>query len=338
VQLFGLRGSWDGRTKEDALAIEIMPLSDELPFGVRIRGVTEEALKDEAVRQQIRDAFERRGLIVFDEVEQTDRMQVALSLVFGPLKDHPVTAVDRVDQANMPGVIKISSDPATGDIVEIDGKPYSSWLPWHFDHCYNNELNRAGVLRIVQVTPNGGQTCFMDGIALYQALSPDLRERIEGQAIIYSMDMQPEHIRFGRPANFRVLQVDPHQAPILEQAKVSPRAIHPAVWTRASGEKVLHLSPWMAEGIEGHEDPEGDALLEAVSLEIIRLSNAGAYIHDWKPSDMLIWDNWRMLHRVTGCTPPHPRAIYRSTIKGDYGLGRFENNDRGRYAVLERSV
>ena len=41
-----------------------------------------------------------------------------------------------------------------------------------------------------------------------------------------------------------------------------PRALHPAVWTRASGEKVLHISPWMAEGIAGDETEAGDALLE----------------------------------------------------------------------------
>ena len=157
-----------------------------------------------------------------------------------------------------------------------------------------------------------------------------IRDKIEDQSVIYSLDMQPDHIRFGRPKNFRVLQVDPKQGEILEQARTYPRAIHPAVWTRTSGEKVLHLSPWMAEGIEGQENAMGNALLEAVSEEIIRLAEASAYIHNWKLSDMLIWDNWRMLHRVTGCTPPHPRSIYRTTIKGDYGLGRFEKNDTGR--------
>jgi taurine dioxygenase len=300
--------------------------------------VTEAVLRDEAVRAEILRAFEERGLLVFEGVEPSNRLQVEISRVFGPLKEHPVHAVDRVDPEALPGVIEIKSDPASADIVEIDGKPYSSWLPWHFDHCYNNELNRAGVLRLVQITPNGGQTCFADGIALYRALAPELLRKIEDRAIVYSMDMQPDHIRFGRPANFRVLQVDPHQDAILEQAKVSPRAIHPAVWTRKTGEKVLHISPWMAEGIEGHEDPEGDALLDTIGHEINRLAEADCYVHDWRHTDMLIWDNWRMLHRVTGCTPPHPRSIYRTTIKGDYGLGRFENDDKGRYKVLERTV
>jgi taurine dioxygenase len=237
----------------------------------------------------------------------------------------------------MGGAIKISADPSDADIVEIDSKAYSSWLPWHFDHCYNNELNRAGVLRAVEITPNGGQTCFFDGVALYNQMPRDLLARIEDKSVLYSLDMQPDHIRFGRPENFRVLQVDPKQLAILEQAKDYPRAIHPAVWTRASGEKVLHLSPWMAEGIEYMEGPEGDALLEEVSREIIRLCEAGAYVHNWQPTDMLIWDNWRVLHRVTGCTPPQRRSIYRTTIQGDYGLGRFEGDAKGDFKELERT-
>jgi taurine dioxygenase len=125
---------------------------------------------------------------------------------------------------------------------------------------------------------------------------------------------------------------------IYEQSKTYPRAIHPAVWTRKTGEKVFHLSPWMAMGIEGDETPEGDALLEAVSQEIYRLAETCAYFHQWSLTDMLIWDNWRILHRVTGSHPPHRRTVQRTTIKGDYGLGRFENDDQGRYAALERTV
>ncbi len=320
------------------MAIRITPLREDIPFGCRVTGLDEASLQDRGVRHELERAFEDRGLIVFAGVAPTNRLQVAISKVFGPLKDHPVDAVDKIDPEFMPGAIKISSDPSYADLVEINGKPYSSWLPWHFDHCYNNELNRAGVLRAVEITPNGGQTCFIDGIELYRQIPQELRRRIEGCSVIYSLDMQPDHIRFGRPENFRVLQVDPKQLEILEQAKTYPRAIHPAVWSRSGDEKVLHVSPWMAEGIEGQENPEGDALLEDVSREIIRLAEAGAYIHDWHSTDMLIWDNWRMLHRVTGCTPPHPRSIYRTTIQGDYGLGRFENNYHGRYRELERTV
>jgi len=319
-------------------SITISRLSDDLPFGCRIGGVTREKLQDDSVRARLNEAFEERGLIVFEDVEPSNEMQIALSTVFGPLKDHPVHAVDLVDPETMAGAIEVASDPKKSDIVEIDGVRYSNWLPWHFDHCYNNELNRAGVLRVLQSAPSGGLTGFMDGIDLYNAISPDLRSAIEGRSIVYTMDMQFGNMRFGKPDSFRLVQLDPAMLEIAEQARSYPRAIHPATWTRASGEKILHVSPWMAEGIEGQEGPEGDALLEAICQEIRLFGQSRAYFHQWQSTDMLIWDNWRMLHSVTGCNPPHPRRMQRTTIKGDYGLGRFENNDNGHYELLEMTL
>ena len=111
-----------------------------------------------------------------------------------------------------------------------------------------------------------------------------------------------------------------------EYAKTLPRALHPAVWTRDDGRKVMHVSPWMAEGISGQETPEGDALLEAVCQEVY--GKARSYFHHWKPTDMLIWDNWRMVHAVEGCDAKYERRTLRTTIKGDYGLGYFEDGKK----------
>ena len=160
------------------VSISVKPLQEGLPFGARITGVTWEALGDEAIRQQINAVFEAQGMIVFEEIEPTSKMQVALSEVFGPLKDHPVKMVKRLDQDSMPGVITITADPS-GCIVEINGKQLVTWQPWHFDHSYNNELNRAGVLRAETIAPEGGLTGFADGIQIYKDMSPKLREKIE---------------------------------------------------------------------------------------------------------------------------------------------------------------
>ncbi|TAL02785.1 MAG: TauD/TfdA family dioxygenase [Rhodospirillaceae bacterium] len=315
--------------------IKVRPLRDDLPFGSRISGVTEAILKDEGVRKQINDVFEDRGLIVFEDVEPTSKMHVTISAVFGPLKDHPVKVVPRVDQDAMPGVIEMRHDPAAAGVVEIEGKQLAQWLPWHFDHCYNNELNRAGVLRALDIPPEGGMTGFADGIELYNAISPELLKKMEKHNIIYTLDLAYSHMRFGKPKTFREISEKADQYAVLEIAKTLPRAIHPAIWTRKSGEKVLHVSPWMAVGIEGHEDPEGDKLLETVCQEII--GKVHPYFHKWKPTDMLIWDNWRLLHSVSGSDPKHRRTMHRTTIKGDYGLGYFENAGQG-HAILEMTV
>ena len=310
-------------------SLVVSPVKEGLGFGVRVRGVTRENSTDPAIRQQINGLFEKEGLIIFEDVEPSGQMHVALSDIFGPLKDHPSPAVQRVDQDSMPGVIDMVSKPGQSGTLVVDGRELAQWLPWHFDHAYNNELNRAGVLRSIEVPPEEGLTGFMDGISLYNALSPGLREKIEGCNILYRMNVIMENLRFGRPEGFKVVAENPTAQAVMDAAKDTPRAIHPAVWTRRTGEKVLHISPWMAEGIEGDETEDGDALLDAVCREIFALGEKHSYFHKWKPTDMVIWDNWRVLHAVSGNDPRYGRRMQRTTIKGDYGLGYFEGNGTG---------
>jgi taurine dioxygenase len=316
-------------------SITVKPLADGVAFGARVAGVTQDVLQDEAVRKQLTDLFWDRGLIVFEDVEPTSRMHVAISNVFGPLKDHPVAEVPRADQDTMPGVIDMRSEPNEAGVVSIEGKQLAQWLPWHFDHCYNNELNRAGVLRALDIPPEGGMTGFADCIALYNTVSPEIRSKIEGRNIVYTLDLAYCNMRYGKPKSFREIVPHPGHYKMTDLAKTLPRAIHPAVFTRETGEKVLHVSPWMAVGIEGEENPEGDALLAAACEEI--LAKVRPYFHRWKPTDMLIWDNWRVLHSVSGHDPKYSRRMQRTTIRGDYGLGYFENQGVG-HKVLEMTV
>ncbi|MFS0848540.1 TauD/TfdA dioxygenase family protein [Novosphingobium panipatense] len=299
------------------------PLQDNLPFGLRIGGLTLGQLQHKAVRDDIDALFVKHGMIVFEDVEQTDEMQLAISSCFGPLKEHPVKGVSRVDSNRMPGVIEIRSQRGRG-VVEVDGRQVSHWLPWHFDHCYNDELNRAGVLRSVERVEEGGITGFLDGVALYEAFPARLRDRIERAQIVYRLETQFDQLKFGRPEQYRMIEPKPMPAGFAEQVAAMPRAIHPAVWTRPTGEKVLHVSPYMAQGILGNETPEGDALLEEVCQEINRLGTLCSYHHKWRPADMVIWDNLRMLHCVSGNNPEEERLMYRTTISGDYRLGRWE--------------
>lgn len=304
--------------------VEIVELREDLPFGSRIIGATRENLKDEATRKAVRQAFEDSGFLLFEDVEESPQMQLAVSEVLGPLKDHPVAAVNRADDDLAPGVIDINSNIEDQVILELEGKPLANWLPWHFDHAYNNELNRAGVLRPIVIAPEGGLTGFADGVDLYRNLPERLRSRIEGRNIIYHLGTMTWNMRFGRPDSLRAIRVSTEGENVMEEARKVPRAIHPAVWTNAAGDKVLHVGLLHTMGIEGHEDPEGDALLEEVCRYIV--DNARAYYHQWKLGQLVTWDNWRILHCVTGCDASIPRRMHRTTISGDYGLGYFEGD------------
>lgn len=203
----------------------------------------------------------------------------------------------------------------------MNGKKLISFLPWHFDHTYNDELNYAGVLRPMVIAPEMGRTGYADGIEIYQRLPANLRARIEEKAVLYTLDVRLTQMPFGR--YFKTFGDLPHQAGNVEESKTFPRAIHPMVWTRPDGQKVAHYCGFSAVGLEHHEDPEGNALLEEALQEMYKVITP--YWHAWKPTDMLIWDNSRVLHSVEGCDPKYPRRVHRTTIRGDYGLGRFEH-------------
>ena len=309
-------------------------LSRDHNFGARVRGVSDDTLADPAVREELNRVFEARGMIVFEDVEPSSRMQVAISRVFGPLKDHPTKATPRDAETGdaAPGVIDMhhvpSDDPTTLDgLVEMGGRRVARFSPWHFDHCYNDELNRAGVLRAPINAPEGGRTGFMDGVELYRQFPHELRDRIEGLNIIYTLDTRLSRMRFG--VNFTPLGDPPSVLRLLKEVAIFPRAMHPAVWERKTGERVLHVGPWMAVGVEHHEDAAGEALFEEVCQAINRLGDGpAAYWHHWSPTDMVIWDNWRMLHAVEGCDAKYERRTLRTTIEGDYGLGFFEDGKK----------
>ena len=313
-------------------SIDVRPLQDDLSFGARIRGVTRQNVENPAVRQQLNEVFEERGMIVFEDMEPSSTMQVALSKVFGPLKDHPTRSTPRTAGDEAEGVIDMhyvpKDDPYISEgLVEMEGRLLARYSPWHFDHCYNDELNRAGVLRAPINAPEGGRTGFMDGIELYKQFPKELLEKIERLNIIYTLDTRLTKMRFG--VTFKALSDPPATAELLKEVAIFPRAMHPAVWTRKSGEKVLHIGPWMSVGVEHHEDPEGEAMYDEVCYEIERRgAGTSAYWHEWKPTDMVIWDNWRMLHAVEGCDAKYERRTIRTTIKGDYGLGYFEDGKK----------
>jgi len=315
--------------------VTVHDLAPNLNFGARVEGLDWNNIEDESVRQRLRDLFVGRGLIVFKDMEPSAKMQVAVSKIFGPLKDHPTKATPRDKETGeeAQGVIDMHYKPnaenvAAGEgLVEYKGEILARYSPWHFDHCYNDELNYAGVLRAPINAPTGGRTGFMDGIELYRRMPSELRDRIEGLNVVYTLDTRLSKMKYG--VNFKPLTENSGNIALLKEVAIFPRAMHPAVWQRETGEKVFHFGPWMAVALEHHEDAAGDALLDDVAHEMNRLGEGTtAYWHEWSPTDMVIWDNHRMLHAVEGCEAKYERQTLRTTIKGDYGLGYFEEGKK----------
>ncbi len=297
-------------------SIVVSPL-DNSPIGAQITGLTLANVQSDEVRLQVRNTFERTGLVVFREMEQSNDLQMAVSSIIGPPQAHALKELNR--DPNSLGLIELSYQ---GNILEEEGRNVEGLVPWHFDACYSNKLNRAALLRATKIAPEGGLTGFADGVQLYKAISPDLREAFNDLKIIYHPTATHNNQRFGRTTGRRWVSLSEKMRSLYAANEDAPRAIHPAIWQRDSGEYVLHVSPWQAVGVWEHENSEGAALLEALCQQIYEVMEP--YWHKWRPTDFVLWDNWRFIHCAGGNDPKYKRAMRRTTIEGDYGLGSYE--------------
>lgn len=296
----------------------ISPLPGCDAFGAVVSELAPEAIGRPDVRKQLYDLWIDKGVIVFKGLADLET-QVQLSEIYGEPEIHPLlVGIDRPREHFV--IAEIEYVQEDGDLYEIDGELRGGYLPWHFDLAYMERINHGGILRGAVLPKRGGETGFIDRIAAYDALPSHLKERIEGLRVIHHYLADATKARFGERPD-KCLQLSRNITMALEHPSVQNPVTHPLVYTqKETGRKVLNISPWHAVGIEGMENAEGDELVAEVVDHLIRPELA--YFHKWQQDDMVLWDNWRMLHCACGVPPGEQRKMRRTTIAGDYALGR----------------
>ncbi|WP_174275131.1 TauD/TfdA dioxygenase family protein [Sphingomonas bacterium] len=297
------------------------PISDMLPFGALVTGLTEAALDDPGIAARLRALWIDRGVLVVRGLPSDSRTHVRLGRCFGQIEVHPLR---EAQEGLPPEVVDIVADPDDGDIYDLGGGDLrGGWLPWHSDLCYSDRINHGGILRAVVLPERGGRTGFIDQIAAYDTLPTRLKDAVQGLSILYEMQFDASKMRFGRRDGLRLVRMQQRTRRFADRVDTLPRAIHPIVYEQPeTGRSVLHVSPWFAAGIEGREDEEGDALLAEVVAHCTDTEHA--YHHQWQQDDYVVWDNWRMMHCASGIETGARRHMQRVGIAGDYGLGRME--------------
>ncbi len=309
------------------MTLRTRPLSDTV--GVEVIGLDATQPIADNVRRELYDIFIRHGVLLFRNAGESAEAHTRVAECFGELERHSIK--ESWVEGN-PHLIDISYVPpppgepsVTQPIYEVDGRRMAGWLPWHTDQCFMPKLSRGGVLRMIQVPPEGGATGFRDKIALYAGLPEQLKRRIENLSVIYRFQPQATLHKFGKPDGLKLISTSSAMESILDRLERDfPPSVHPLVYAQAeTGRKVLNISPAYAVGIEGMDNAEGDALLEEVIDHC--LASDAVYYHPWQNGDMVAWDNWRILHNAEGTPERHTRLVQRISIAGDYGLGRRLN-------------
>jgi taurine dioxygenase len=303
------------------VTFEVAALPGQDRYGAIVTGLDPAAIDDPSVRQALHDLWIAKGVIVFRGVAGGIATQLRLSEIYGEPEIHPMMTGTDIKTEHK-ALAPIEFDREDGNIYEVGGEQRGGYLPWHFDGAYVDRINHGGILRPEVLPRRGGDTGFIDQIAAWDELPDRLKARIAGLNVVYPYQPDFTRARFGARVD-RLVRMATLFRKGMEHPSVQVRAIHPLVYEQAeTGKKVLHVSPWFADGIEGMENAEGDALLTEVIDHVIRPELM--YFHKWQAGDMVLWDNWRMLHSASGVPPEETRIMRRTTIVGDYGLGRRE--------------
>jgi alpha-ketoglutarate-dependent taurine dioxygenase len=264
--------------------------------------VSAEHLLDDETIETVRSELEKRGVLVFPQINVSDELQLAFTDKLG----------DRVNfTRQVPG-----SDADTPDVYKITLDRNLNSEPdyvlgtffWHIDGItIDQPLPKATVLSARKLSDSGGATEFANLYAAWDMLPEDEKRAIENLTAIHCVEaaVRPVH---GHPSEERRARYKA-MAAVMEQ---------PLVWTHDDGRKSLLLGTH-ADGIVGMPGPHGRALL--TRLQQWAAQPDFVYTHKWTPGDLVIWNNQGVMHRVVPYTD-EGRVMHRTSIAGKERPGR----------------
>ncbi len=273
-----------------AAPFTLRPLSPR--FAAEIIGLDLSRPLDAATRQAVMVALVRFHVLCFRDQALTQDQQIAFTQQFGTLERH----MARNRNGGNPLVNVVSN-------LGPDGKPSGKVgsQGWHSDKSFRPEPSMATVLHAVTMPPQGGDTCFADMEAAYDALPDQRKTALDGVRVVHSWELSRQKLGLQATA---------------EEIADAPPMVHPLVRIHPdSGRRSLFMGEH-ASHFEGRPMAEGRVAL--AELEAHATAEAFLYRHHWRAGDLLMWDNRCLLHRADANfdAARFPRVLHRTCLRG----------------------
>lgn len=279
--------------------ISAKPLHDQL--AAEIDGVDIASGVDDAAFAEIQAAFDEYSVVCFPRQTITDQQLIDFSSRFGPLepllkgmngKDNFLAHIGNVDAE-------------TNKIIKLDDsrmqRQFSNEL-WHTDSSFKPVSAQASLLLGRETPPTGGDTSFASMRAGYDALTPAQQAELEALVaehwFVYSRSLTAKD-------DF-LTDEQKAQTPPVPQALVvqNPRNGRKSIYTASHAYRIL-----------GWELARGRAFLNALTEHATQPQFV--YRHNWKPGDLVIWDNRAVQHRGSQYDYKNDRRVMvRATVAG----------------------
>lgn len=270
-------------------SLELRELSPSV--GAEVLGVDVARIwEDEALPDQVLDALDRYGVLLFRGLNIDDDAQAAFAHKLGDVRLYP--------ELPKPEIFEVSWNA---------DNPYGSQLRgninWHLDGLMDQGApGKATMLSAKVVAPSGGETEFASSYRAYDLLTEEEKEKYGALKVVLTYE-----------ASQRRVFDDPTEEQVAEW-RSRPTVVQPLVWTHNNGRKSLVLGS-THDRIEGMDEQEGRALLD----EFLARATADEYVyqHKWQVGDLVIFDNRGLYHRARPFDPTSARRMHRCTLLGD---------------------
>src|SRR3954469_7299941 len=274
------------------------PIMSDSRFVTEINGLP----RDVPAFRQMMDRY--AVCVIRNPQPVSDAEHVEFSRRLGPLL--PMKMLTMVGKSKSrfahPEIIDIGNIDAEGRLLADDDRrrAYNRGnLLWHTDASYDQARGVYSLLSCHSIPPGGADTEFADMRCAYEALSKEMKQKLEKLVV--------EHSIWYSRALAGMTDVSEAQEATRPPAPPPLGHTHPG-----SGRKVLYLASH-ASHVIGMPLEEGRALLR----ELIEFATQPQFVyrHKGRVGDLLVWDNQQTMHRGTPFDDTkHPRDMRRTTV------------------------
>ena len=272
------------------MTISAEPIAGAL--GAEISGVDLAADLDDATVAEIRAAWLQHLVVFFRDQHLTPERFLVFARRIGTPVEYPfVKGIE-----GYPEIISVSKLPH--ETVNFGGI-------WHSDTVYLECPPMATLLLAREVPPRGGDTMWANMYAAYEALSPGLRQLLDGLRAVNSSALAD--VSKTREDRIRDSGTD---------ADLEYVAEHPVVRTHPeTGRKALYVNVAHTARFANMTVEESRPLLRYLFEHSVRPEFTCRF--RWAPGSLALWDNRCTMHNPINDYHGFTRTMHRITLAGD---------------------
>ncbi len=275
-------------------------------FGAMVTGLNITAATEDDI-QTIEAAMDRYAVLVFPDQQLTDEQQYAFSQKFGAMEE----ATGDINQSNdrrLPLEINdISNLDQTGSVLARDDRARLFGLGnmlWHSDSSFKTIPAKYSLLSARVIPDKGGNTEFADMRAAWAALDAKTQQTCQHLVCEHSQLYSRGSLGFD---DFTTEEKQKWAAVTQPLVRQHPR-------TKALS---LYLSSHIGTIVDW---PVPEARLFILDLTEHATQRQFVFAHQWKPWDLVMWDNRVTMHRARRYDHTQPRDLHRTTVSSDEKL------------------